>query len=118
MAINPHRPGAGLGVLPDGAKSQKRGGSQGGGGAGQILGRSTRYSGTGQLQQHNILGCGGGQGAFGFWSAAKAAGKRTLPRCAYRPALTLVAALQRSGRDLSSHPLGWPAYPHMTQWHF
>lgn len=64
--INAHRPGAGLGVLPDGAKSQKRGGSQAGGGAGQILGRSTRYSGTGQLGEHNILGGGGGQGAFGF----------------------------------------------------
>lgn len=53
--INPRWPGAGLGVLPDNAKSQKRGGSQEGGGAGQILARSTRYSGTGQLQKHNIL---------------------------------------------------------------
>jgi hypothetical protein len=63
---------------------------------------------------------------------AKAKGKRTLPRCAcllagarrrtdavaYRTALILVAALQRTDGDLSGLPLSWSDYPYMAKWYF
>ncbi len=38
------------------ARKVKSAGEPGRGGAGQILGRSTRCSGTGQLQRHKMLG--------------------------------------------------------------
>ncbi len=47
-----------------GEKSKPRG-EPGRAAGGEILAGSTRYSGWLQLHGHKMLGCGGGQGAFG-----------------------------------------------------